>query len=281
MSSGGTTVKSTQSAPYTAQQKKWQEQALKIYGPQLGQGENIYPGQRVAEFSPLQTKSLESAGSLLDYFNSFSQMPLFGETGSALNKILSGEMGATPTSTEEAIRMFGETREVPARKNWSENVAPVIREEYAGPGYWGSARSKAVSKSAQDLEDTLASERSDYLWNVEQSNKALKEAAAQRALSAVSPAMSYSQLPTQEALSKLGGATTAYQLGSAEQIQKQAEINAAMQKFAEENRITSSEDMQILLSLLGAPYGGTTQTINTGKGVDWGKIATTAAMAIL
>ncbi len=79
--------------------------------------------------------------------------------------------------------------------------------------------------------------------------------------------MQYATLPTQEYLSRLSGRTGAFGLASVEQQQRQAEINAAMQKFAEEYRITDPENMNILMQLLGLGFG---KSASSGWGMNIG-----------
>jgi hypothetical protein len=49
----------------------------------------------------------------------------------------------------------------PMLKQYQEDIQPLIEEEYAGQGYWGSARANAVAKGYRDLYDTLASKRAE------------------------------------------------------------------------------------------------------------------------
>jgi hypothetical protein len=94
-------------------------------------------------------------------------------------------------------------------------------------------------EGAQDLQDWLGTKRGEFDWNIEQQNRAAQEAQANRALGAVGPAMQFGQMPTQEAKARLGGRSDVFAFAGAEQAQQQAQINTAIQKFAEENQAQS------------------------------------------
>ncbi len=249
---GGGSSKST-STSYTPAMEKWQEKALNIYGPTLGQGEYIYPGERLAPMTPVQTQATDVQG-FLERFAPYRDMPMFGETGKALGGMLAGTTGAAPISPEATERYISEAISKPRRTAFEKIEAPAIREEYAGPGYWGSARPRAVSRERAEMEDWIGEMGAQTRWDVEQANRAIEEAKAGRALSAIQPAMLYTQLPTQEARARLAGRGDVLGLSTVQQQQRQAEINTALMKFAEENRLTSAEDMEILLALLGMRY---------------------------
>lgn len=241
------------STSYTPEQRQWLSKALNIYGPTLGQGEKIFQGERVAPLTETQTKATDVQG-FLDRFAPYRDMPMFGETGTALSGILSGTTGADYITPEATGKYFKGAIEDPARKEYRENVLPAIRESFAGPGFWSGARANEQAESAQDLADWLGTQRAGLEWDVLQSNRAIDEAKAGRALSAIGPGIQYSQAPTQEALSRLAGKAGAFELASVPQQQRQAEINATIQKFQEEGRITSQEDLNILMALLNMNY---------------------------
>ena len=244
----------SKSQSYTPEQKKWLGTALSTYGPQLGGGENVYGGQRVADFSPLQNASLQQAQGFLGQFSPDRGMPLFGQTGTALQDILSGNTGADLLSMGQANQSFEQQYANPAYRNFTQNTSPLIQEQFAGPGFWSSARAGAVGDAASDLGSQLESQRAGYLWDTEQANRQIQEAQAGRQQAGVNQAMQYGMLPTQQALAGLQGTQSAYGMGQQQQQQEQQQINADIQQFAEQNRITSQEDMAILLSLLGMNY---------------------------
>jgi len=251
-------TKTQQTSPYVSGEAEWKKSALDIYGPTLGQGQQIYPGERVAPLTPTMTQASDVQG-FLDQFAPYRDMPMFGETGTALSGALEGITGAQPISSETAKDIFGRIYKEPTKKRWEEHIRPTIRESYAGPGFWGSARAKAEMEGAQDVADWLGAEEGRFMWDVEQANRQIAEAKAGRSLAAIQPAMAYAGLPTQEAQQRLAGRTDVLGLSGVQQRQQQAEINAAIQRFAEENRITDPENLDIFLKLMGlAPMGGIT-----------------------
>jgi len=73
----------TQSDSRTAEQRRWLAEALELYGPTMGQNENVWQGQRVTPFSDLQQGAITGAGNFADYFSTpqTADTPLFEETG--------------------------------------------------------------------------------------------------------------------------------------------------------------------------------------------------------
>jgi len=265
MSIGATKSESTTQRK-TPEQTAWLGQALEEYGPTLGQGEDVFAGTRVAPLTPTQTQATDVQG-FLKQFAPYRDMPMFGETGTALSGVLSGTTGAAPITPEATEQFYKRTIEDPAAARWEESIKPGIREEFAGPGFWGSARPRAVTKAGTDLSNWLGTQRGQLEWDVGQANRQIEEAKAGRSLAAIQPGMQYGQTPTQEAQARLTGRGEVLGLSTVQQQQQQAEINAAIQTFAEENRLTSEEDMQILMALLGLDF--TTGT-SLGRGFNVG-----------
>ena len=248
----------------TREQRKYLADALNLYGPQLGQNENVWQGERLAPLTDLQQKAITGAGSFADYFSTPQgtiETPLFPETGRTLSGLLSGTTGATPLGDGDIKDYFQKTYYDPSMQDLRENVNPLIDEAFSGPGFFTSARSNARTKAAQDVSDRLSGQWADLTWNVQNQNQALDEARAARAFQAVGPAIEYSQIPSQEiqtnlaiAAQKIGGLNDILGIGQQQQTQQQAEIQAAIEKFAEENQLTSSDNLSILLSLLGMNF---------------------------
>ncbi len=238
----------------TAEQTKWLTEALKLYGPTLGQGEDIYPGQRVAGFDPLQAGALDQAGGYLDAFSAQRAQPLFSETGETLRATLAGETGAQFISPQQTADFFRSVYEQPARTAYAKEVLPATREAYAGPGFWSSDRARAQAEAGQGLFQYLGTKKGELDWSTLMANRATEEARAQRMLGAVPAGLAYGQVPTQEAQQRMAGLQDVFGMGGQAQAQQQAVINAAMQEFAEANRITSEEDLQTLLTLLGLSF---------------------------
>jgi len=252
---GGRQSSSSQSQNKTYAQMRWLSQALSQYGPSLGQGENIFPGSTVAPFSEGQQSTLNNIGNLGDVFSGLGTSDLFNTTQGALSGLLTGEMGAQPISQDQASEYFNTAVRDPAYYNFREGIAPLIEEQYAGPGYFGGNRAHAVTKAGTEMANWLGQQRAELGWNVEQNNRQAQEAQANRALGAVQPALAFEQLPgaiAQQGLQGLGGV---FEFQQAEQQQRQSELNAEIERFAAENRITNEEDLAILMSLLGMNFG--------------------------
>jgi hypothetical protein len=243
----------------TPEQKATLKTALELYEPQLGQGEPLYGGQTVAGLDPLQQRAQEIAGGFLDAFEpGAGNIPLYGETGAALSGVLSGQTGAEQLSEQDIADFYQRTVADPARRQFSEEIRPLIREEYAGPGFYSSARSGAVTKGAQDLGYRLSEGLAQAQFENLRRGQDLDEARAGRSLSAVPAAMQFGQMPSQIEQQKLAGLSAVSEFGRERQAQEQAEIAASIQRFADENRLTSQEDMAIIMGLLGLDF--TTQT---------------------
>jgi len=256
---------SQSSHSYLPVQKKWITDILNLYGPQAGGGTPVYGGTRVAGLTPEQQEAMNVEG-----WSSYLQpgnMPGFANTGQALSGLLSGEMGAEPYTQESVNTLFDTAYAQPAKKQWSEDILPGIKESYSGPGYWSSSRMDAERRGARDLSDWLGEQYGSLTWNADQSNKAVQEAKAGRALAALEPSMAYSMLPTNQATAAIQGRGALYGLATPEQQQYQTEINAAIQKFAEENQITDPQVLNVMLALLGMNYS---RSEGSSSGFDFG-----------
>lgn len=65
------------------------------------------------------------------------------------------------------------------RRQWSEEIAPAIREEHAGPGYYGSPRMEDVSRAASEHEAGMRTTYGNLMYNEEMARReALKERAS-------------------------------------------------------------------------------------------------------
>ncbi|HIJ71123.1 MAG TPA: hypothetical protein HPP87_07145 [Planctomycetes bacterium] len=188
------------------------------YSPYIGEG--VLGG-----LSDLEEKSL----GMLQSANVWD--PLVS-TGKGL---LTGTMGAEKTTPETAGRAFDKTVAEPALNLWKRTLQPDIKESYAGPGYWGSARAGAEKDAATELGKGLSAGREKWMWDVEQSNKAIDEARAGRALSALGAAPS-SLLGWTTGLARFGNET---------------------QRLL--NTITDPQVLNVLTTILGtSPAGGST-----------------------
>lgn len=230
---------------------------IAAYKPSIGAGEKVYPGETVAPLNQLQTDVLGSSGDFLKSLQttSIQNTPIYNQTLDTLSKIMSGQTGAQPITEQQATDYYQNVIASPAMKQFQETTMPTVKENFAGPGYWSSAKANAATKAAQDLNAGLDTQRYQLGWDVIKNNQAVEADNANRVLSAINPALQAAEMPQTEALNKIQGATSIYGLGAQEQTQRQNVINAAVEKFAAENRITSEEDLAIIMGLLDLNWG--------------------------
>lgn len=287
---GGSKTKSGAQSK-TAEQKTLLKDFIELISPRLGAGANIFPGDRVSPFSTLQETALGGVGNFADLFSapqSF-ETPLRGETQTALTGALAGTSGATPFTREDTSRFFEETVRKPTLKGLREDVNPAIDEAFAGPGFFGAARSQQRSKAAQDVGAQLSSQQAQLEFDVLGRNQQLEEAAANRSLAAVPQAVSFSQLPAQDqanrlklASDQLGGLGQIFGFGAAQQSQAQAELQDDIVRFAEEHSLTDPEDLAIIMALLGLNFSssfskGESREAGIGVGVAKGAFSAVSA----
>jgi len=102
------------------------DKAISIYSPRVGQGANVFPGERVAGPTPTQRGVFDFA-----------------------------EGGGFITSPEATNEFFESTTRAPALKSLRQDTIPAVREAFSGPGFWSSARATAEAKATQDAIDDL------------------------------------------------------------------------------------------------------------------------------
>lgn len=191
-------TKTTSGYSPSAQEKKISTGLGEAYLPQIGQ-QTPFPGERVAPFTGQQAGAISDLDRFTQTFQPFQDIPLYSEGGAALRNILTdqGESRRTPgvaetfvqgqqapsgyaqeyaerydpqrsaqpqapITEESAARMFQSIYGDPARKEYKETVAPAIKEEFAGPGYWGGARARAGMEGSQDLQDWLGTKGGEF-----------------------------------------------------------------------------------------------------------------------
>lgn len=269
---------STSSAK-TEGQKKGLQQMLDLYLPTAGQGADIFPGARTSPFSTLQQSAISGAANFAPLFSTpqTAGAPLFPETGQAIKGVLSGQTGAAPFSAQDTASYFDKAIYDPTMKGFREDVVPGISEAFSGPGFWGSARSQELSKASQDVNQWLGGQRAGLEWDVLGRNQELAEAKAGRTLTAIPQAMNYSRLPAQQiqdnlniAAQQVGGLASIFGIGQAEQTQAQRELQDEIMRFAEENQLTSPEDLAIIMGLLGLNFQQSQSTSSSsGAGIGY------------
>lgn len=109
----------------------------------------------------------------MNYVGGLEQDPTF-------KKLLSGTV-PYDVSDEYVENYFEESIRPEVMREWEEIALPQLRESYAGPGYWGSARARAETKSAADIAQKLAGTKAGLLWENEQARRQATESAFGRA----------------------------------------------------------------------------------------------------
>lgn len=258
----------TKSKPVNPKQSENLNEALDLYGGQLGQNNNVWQGDRVAGFTGTQQGVLGATSNFLPMFSTPQQTgtPLFDETGTALKGLLAGEAGGQRITPEETERYFKTSVYDPAMYTLKNDVLPTVDAGYAGGNFFGSGRANARERVVSDTARDLNTARGDLNWNVVQQNQALDEAKANRAQTAVGQGMQYAQTPMQLAAAQLGGLNDLFGIGQEGQTQEQKELEAQITKYAEENQITDPTNLAILLSLIGSNVQMASETKNAGLG---------------
>lgn len=269
------------SSSYLPEQADWLKKALTEYGPQLGQNNNVYEGDRVADFTNLQKNVLSGISNYLPTYSMPTSVgtPMFKETGNTIADLLAGNTGAKKITDTQRDDYFQKSTYEPTMRMLKDDILPTVDEGYAGGNFFGSARGKARDAASTDAANYLTQSKSNLDWNVLQNNQNIDTANADRALSTLYPAMQYGQMPAQETFNNLKIAATKVQgmkdlfgFGQAEQTQQQQEITAAIAKFAEEQQITDPENLAVLMSLLGMNFSsssGSGSSSGPGLGYSW------------
>jgi len=122
-----------QSETRTAKQREWLGKALDIYGKQLGRNDNVWQGDRVADFSDLQRNVLGSADNFMNIFGTpkSTGTPLFNETGQSIANLLSGDIGAQKITDQQAESYFTDKIKDPTMRMLKEDILPTVDEGYA------------------------------------------------------------------------------------------------------------------------------------------------------
>lgn len=115
--------------------------------------------------------------------------------------------------------------EEPARRRFLQETVPLIREEFSGPGFFSSARAQETVRAGEDFASGLERTRQDLRRETEDINR--------------------------QGLSGL------FAFGQQQQQLEQQQINAEIEKFIEQNRLTNPEDAAIITALLGLDFGTT------------------------
>jgi hypothetical protein len=128
---------------------------------------------------------------------------------------------------EQEADLFKFGIEDPARRQFTQETVPLIGESFAGPGFFSSARAQETVRAGEDLASNLTAARSGLRQQTEDINRQ--------------------------------GVSNLFQFGQAQQQLEQQNINAEIQQFIEQTRLTNPEDAALLSNLLGLSF-------STGKG---------------
>lgn len=244
---GSTTETKAVLAPEQSQILKAIMPTLQQYGQMAGEGNPpIYQGQTVAGFTPAQVAGQAAVANA-------AQGPVGASTGQALQGLDFFTSGAAMDPNRNpglsgAIQAAIE----PLTREYTSTVIPGINRDAVNAGMFGEGR--------HGVAEGLASEA--YLRQVGNTAANVVNPAYQAGLDATSRSLAFAPSVLQagygpgEALSAVGGQ---------QQSQQQAEINAAVQKFAQENYLPLDLAQEIAGIAFGLPIGGT-QTTSSGGG---------------
>lgn len=176
-----------------------------------------------------------------------------------LQKLLKGEP-AYQVNPEATRRFFEEGIRPAAVREWSRTVLPQIQEAYAGPGFYGSSRARAVTRSVEDLGSKLNETYANLLYQDEQARRE----ALDRAMARVPE----------------GVRTYAEQAGSAGQLARSIEqerVAADLQRFLMGQQVEGSgfspyyhPAVNLALNLLGLrPYTYAIEGTERGPGLGY------------
>ena len=185
------------------------KQFLESERGRIGEGQPIFPGLRVAPFQELQEQAI-----------SLAPETLFRTAG-------------------QEQELFEKGIEAPAQRRFTQETVPLLREEFAGPGFFSSARAQETVRAGEDLASSLEAQRQGLRRETEDINRQ--------------------------------GVQSLFNFGAAQQAQQQREIDSEIQQFVEENRLTNPEDVAILTALLGLNFASSTgksssSSFNVGLG---------------
>lgn len=274
----------SQGSAKTKEQKKGLKELLDLYLPRAGTGANIFPGDTVSPFSTLQKAAVSGAESFLPTFDQPLQAaatPLMAETETAIKGALEGTTGAKDIDPGD---FFARSIEAPSMRRLEKDVLPGVDVDFAGPGFFGAARSQERSDVRRETAEDLNARQAEFDLGIALNTQGLAEARAGRMQAAIPQAQEFSRLPAKQiqdnlniAAQQLGGLGDIFGFGQAEQTQAQIELQAEITKFAQEHQLTDPEDLAILMGLLGLNFS-TSSTSQQGAGAGYAGLQEFASM---
>ena len=183
-----------------------------------------------------------------------TQIPLFGEAVGTAEKLLSGEIGAQPITPQQTEDFFTRALALPQRRAFEEETRPLIREEFAGPGFSSSARALAVTEAGRGLEETLGAQRGTLEFEVLRQNQAIEQQKALVALNTLPIAQQLGFVPENIRTQRINDLSQILNVATFEQLQEQAVIDEEIERFAIERLRVDPDDLATLMALLGMSF---------------------------
>ena len=192
----------------TREQRQLLDQLTGLLGGQLGTGVTPYQGQRVPGLTGMQQQGLGLFGGMGGMAQSAQ-----GITQSALgqfNPALGGQYQAMATPALQSSLANWDPASAqdywqkafvqPGMRNWTENVAPMIQERFAGQNAADSGLlTRELARSGQSLTTDLNAQLADIMYSGEQAQR-------NRQLSAIPQAQGLGMMGTDILNAILGGA---------------------------------------------------------------------------
>lgn len=247
----------------TAGQTRELEKLLNIFGGGAAgpRGPVIPPISGVEPLTTTQRDIFSTVGDFatgLQPLRDTSQIPLFEEATGATSRLLSGDFGAQPITPEQTQDFFERAIAAPARFSFEDIQRPLIREEFAGPGFSSSARAQEVVRQGETLERGLGEARAGLEFEVLKQNQAIEQQKAANALSALPAAEGLAGLPENIRTQRINDAMNILNAATFEQLQNQAVRDEEIERFTLARDLVDPRDLSILLSLLNLNFGAAT-----------------------
>jgi hypothetical protein len=167
ISFGGSKSKSSPSRVdmWSPQQSKMWKELSKYLQSAFGKDVPAYPRQMYVPRTGEESAYLKRAPQLADEIAAMRAR--LGDVAYEIN----------PETTEQ---YYQKSVKAPAMQEWEEIVEPGIREQFAGPGYWGSARAQAQQQGSEHLATELGSKRAELYYADEMARRQAETDAANR-----------------------------------------------------------------------------------------------------
>lgn len=176
----------------------------------------------------------------------------------AVRRMATGEL-PYEVGPEWAERYFEEGLRPVYEREWERNILPAIKEAYAGPGYYSTARGDEISQAALDFGLQLAKQKQELLYGEEKARRQAIEQAMGRIPAGQQVAATAAQYSRAIETEKIMDALQRYLMGESVEGQYNPAYNPMLQvAFA-------------LLGLQPYTYGVTTQ--QSGGGLGYGLLS--------